>query len=210
MSASLEFLSNLNNFFSHCSNVTQAANNLPLIINTSSFQTANQFARDEIKKLHESLYKFEEGEYQCSDGEKRYYCTCTPLALDIANFLNDDAIENDDVKQATDKIMESFVGLLPALNKFIKLKNELPAKDYKKEKDIIEESFTELANILGTIIKPLSDRYKDAVERVINKVSTLNSLRRQMDKKFGDEPKTIREILTLDKNTNGSIRKKTY
>jgi hypothetical protein len=29
-----------------------------------------------------------------------------------------------------------------------------------------------------------------------------------MDKKFGNEPKTIRELLTLDKNTNGSIRKK--
>ena len=116
-------LTNFKAFFTHCQNVTKAAENLPLIISAQSFQDANNYARAEIKKLHESLYKFEEGKYQCFDGEKRYYYTCTPLALDIANFLNDDAIENDDVKQATDKIIKSFLGLMAALNKFIRLKN---------------------------------------------------------------------------------------
>lgn len=201
-------LKTLESFFSHCRNITQAAENLPLIISTQTFQYANNYARAEIKKLHESLYKFEEGEYQCSDGEKRYYCTCTPLALDIANFLNDDAIENDDVKQATDKIIKSFLGLMAALNKFIRLKNELPPKDFTIEKNVLEESFTELTSVLGTVIKPLGDHIKDVLEDCIYNGPVLGSLKRQMDKKFGNEPKTIRELLTLDKNTNGSIRKK--
>jgi hypothetical protein len=192
-------LINFKAFFTHCQNVTKAAENLPLIISTQSFQDANNYARAEIKKLHESLYKFEEGEYQCSDGEKRYYCTCTPLALDIANFLNDDAIENDDVKQATDKIIKSFLGLMAALNKFIRLKNELPPKDFTIEKNVLEESFTELTSVLGTVIKPLGDHIKDVLEDCIYNGPVLGSLKRQMDKKFGNEPKTIRELLTLDK-----------
>jgi hypothetical protein len=201
-------LFNLKAFFTHCQNVTKAAENLPLIISAQSFQDANNYARAEIKKLHESLYKVEEGEYQCSDGKKRDYFTCTPLALDIADFLNDDDVANEEVKTSTEKIIKSFLGLMTALNKFIRLKNELPINGYTIEKNVIEESFTELASVLGTVIKPLGDHIKDVLEDCIYNGPVLGSLKRQMDKKFGNEPKTIRELLTLDKNTNGSIRKK--
>lgn len=208
MSIGLNFLNNLEYFFSHCRNVTQAAENLPLIISAPTFKAANNFARDEIKKLHDSLYKVEEGEYQCSDGKKRDYFTCTPLALDIADFLNDDDIANEEVKTATEQIIKSFLGLMAALNKFIRLKNELPINGYTVERNIIEESFTTLASVLGTVIKPLGDHIKDVLEDCIYNGPVLVSLKRQMDKNFGNEPKTIRELLTLDKNTNGSTRKK--
>ena len=201
-------LNSLKDFFSHSRNVFEASENLPLITSSATFKDANQFTRDEISKLHESLYKVEEGEYKCFDGRNRDYFIYKPLALDIADFLNDDDVENQEVETATEQIIQSFLNLLTALNKFIKLKNQLPVKGFEQEKNTIEESFTELTNILGTIINPLGDHIKEVVEDCIYEGPALDSIRRQMDKTFHGQTKTIRELLRLDKSSDGSIRKK--
>ena len=72
-----------------------------------------------------------------------------------------------------------------------------------KEKVIeLSESITQL----GTLLQPLGNHIKDVFEEAVLEGPSLTSLRTKMNTSFSDNNKTLRELLTLDRNSDGSGR----
>jgi hypothetical protein len=199
-------MNKLDQFLLHSDNVDKAATNLPLVINSPTSLTAIQYTQQEINKLHESLFYFKQGKYNSAGSKNMDYSLYEPLALDIADFLNDDNADTPEIQKATEKIIHSFINLFKALNKLIRLNNELPAKDFDDEKIILQSSFTQLTQALGTLLQPLGNHIKDVFEEAVLEGPSLTSLRTKMNTSFSDNNKTLRELLTLDRNSDGSGR----
>lgn len=196
-------------FFAKETAVTAAANALPRLINTEGFSKANQEVRNTVEDLHFSLYETEENYEKDREGVHRRVYSFYPIHEEFAEYFNE--ISDDDISSETisTKVAQAFLNLMKSLNSFIRLGNDLKlaGKNRDQDRDVLKNSIELLTQTLGELIGPLDDILKDLLDEAIYKGDQLKFLKRQMNKSLKKGGKSLRVLLHLDRNKDGSPRK---
>ena len=201
-----------------CTRVLPAIENLPTIINTPTFNDAVEETNRAVKELHAIACQYEETQDSNSSKDTYYdkkqhkWVTCpktnffsasaVPISFTINELIEYDRRLTKEEKKLVDQFMHLFV----SLDKFIGIIIKQNFKNKIQQKQKLEEASKLLLEILGEFFALLSKKIKDEFDTRIYQ-GQFNNLKSVMSKKLFGASQTVREILTLDRNPDGTKRK---
>jgi hypothetical protein len=222
---------NLFNFYERSLELTETTRNFARISKGTNIITANQNISFAINRLHDNLFHIEENYVQTFGLSKARQIICTPIAPLLSKALdyhlhNDTEAKDIESLSKTDKpedknfdqVGKASLNLFKALDQLIRSRAHFTKNTQRKSKQDKEtltenlhelnSSIEKLSSIIKSFVRQTSNKTKDIIENELLNNEAFIHIKQFLYGKIPGIRVRTSELLGLDKNIDGTRRKK--